>query len=227
MTLSRFLRDYLYIPLGGNQKGTTRRYINIFATMLLGGLWHGAGWTFVAWGALHGFYIVINHLWRALRRNAAPPRFPWLARGAGRGLTLLAVVFGWVFFRAESFDAALALVESMVGLNGATLPMAIAYRIDAVIPLFEAAGIGFAQISGSQFLETWIWILALFPLALFAPNTQQILADFAPALDFHPDGRSARLRWAPSRRWACAVIVLLSIGILSLPQVSEFLYFQF
>ena len=64
MTLSRFLRDYLYIPLGGNRHGPARRYVNLIVTMLLGGLWHGAGWTFVLWGALHGVYLVVNHLWR-------------------------------------------------------------------------------------------------------------------------------------------------------------------
>src|SRR5450830_1540606 len=65
MTLSRFLRDYLYIPLGGNRKGPTRRYVNLLTTMVLGGLWHGAGWTFVAWGALHGAYLCIDHVWTA------------------------------------------------------------------------------------------------------------------------------------------------------------------
>jgi D-alanyl-lipoteichoic acid acyltransferase DltB (MBOAT superfamily) len=65
ITLSRFLRDYLYIPLGGNRKGPSRRMTNLLITMLLGGLWHGAGWTFVIWGALHGLYLILNHLWRA------------------------------------------------------------------------------------------------------------------------------------------------------------------
>ena len=71
MTLSRFLRDYLYIPLGGNRRGPSRRYVNLFLTMLLGGLWHGAGWTFVAWGALHGAYLAVNHAWTALRGPAS------------------------------------------------------------------------------------------------------------------------------------------------------------
>ena len=67
ITLSRFLRDYLYFSLGGNRKGEIRRYQNLFVTMILGGLWHGAGWTFVAWGALHGFYLILNHTWLSLR----------------------------------------------------------------------------------------------------------------------------------------------------------------
>ena len=71
ITLSRFLRDYLYIPLGGNRHGPLRRYANLLVTMLLGGFWHGAGWTFVVWGALHGCYLAINHVWRAIRLRGA------------------------------------------------------------------------------------------------------------------------------------------------------------
>jgi D-alanyl-lipoteichoic acid acyltransferase DltB (MBOAT superfamily) len=90
MTLSRFLRDYLYIPLGGNRKGPLRRHANLLATMLLGGLWHGANWTFVVWGGLHGLYLVVNHLWRQHFGRQGPPvpavsALYWL-------LTLLAVV---------------------------------------------------------------------------------------------------------------------------------------
>ena len=72
MTLSRFLRDYLYIPLGGNRKGPARRYLNLMLTMLLGGLWHGAGWTYVVWGGLHGLYLLVNHAWRNLTKFELP-----------------------------------------------------------------------------------------------------------------------------------------------------------
>ena len=85
MTLSRFLRDYLYFPLGGNRHGRQRRYLNLLATMVLGGLWHGAGWTFVIWGALHGLYLVVNHAWRALRPEpAVRSRTVRLAAGPGQ-----------------------------------------------------------------------------------------------------------------------------------------------
>src|SRR6202022_4266575 len=77
ITLSRFLRNYVYIPLGGNRKGPARRYGNLLVTMGLGGLWHGAGWTFLAWGLLHGAYLVINHLWSRLGRPLPPP-LAWL-----------------------------------------------------------------------------------------------------------------------------------------------------
>lgn len=110
ITLSAFLRDYLYIPLGGNRNGNRLR--NIMITMLLGGLWHGAGWTFVAWGALHGIFICINHLW-AKTGLRLPPFVGWF-------LTFNAVNVAWVFFRAESFAKAFLLIKTMF------LPNAIA-----------------------------------------------------------------------------------------------------
>jgi alginate O-acetyltransferase complex protein AlgI len=115
MTLSRFLRDYLYIPLGGSRRGPARRHVNLFATMLLGGLWHGAAWTFVIWGALHGTYLIVNHGWRHLSERsgalALPPAAGWL-------LTMAAVVVGWVFFRAADVREAVAMLTGMGGLNG-------------------------------------------------------------------------------------------------------------
>jgi D-alanyl-lipoteichoic acid acyltransferase DltB (MBOAT superfamily) len=84
MTLSRFLRDYLYLSLGGNRKGVARRYLNLFLTMLLGGLWHGAGWTFVIWGALHGAYLVVNHGFRAILERLGGDR-KRSTRPGGRG----------------------------------------------------------------------------------------------------------------------------------------------
>src|SRR3546814_2190702 len=89
MTLSRFLRDYLYIPLGGGRRGSVRRYGNLMITMLLGGLWHGAGWTFVVWGGLHGLLLVVNHLWR----RVVPWRLEtWWSRAFARLLTFLAEI---------------------------------------------------------------------------------------------------------------------------------------
>jgi len=115
MTLSRFLRNYLYVPLGGNRRGPARRSLNLMLTMLLGGLWHGAGWNFVLWGGLHGVGLTVNHGWRALRRGAPTRRLP-LVRAAARLATFLFVLLGWVFFRAETPQAALGILTAMVGL---------------------------------------------------------------------------------------------------------------
>jgi len=148
MTLSQFLRDYLYIPLGGNRHGRVLRYVNLMITMLLGGLWHGAAWTFVAWGALHGVYLCINHAWGNYGPKA-PPRFARLADVAGVILTFLAVVIAWVFFRAPDMATALSVLSKMVD------PSNVAFgRVEIVYTLFVA-------------------IYAA--LAWFAPNTQEIM----------------------------------------------------
>jgi alginate O-acetyltransferase complex protein AlgI len=112
MTLSQFLRDYLYIPLGGNRHGRLLRYLNLMATMVLGGLWHGAAWTFVAWGALHGAYLCINHAWNHFG-PATAPRFARAADIAAFILTFLSVVIAWVFFRADNMASALYVLSKM------------------------------------------------------------------------------------------------------------------
>ncbi|HTE40347.1 MAG TPA: MBOAT family protein [Steroidobacteraceae bacterium] len=115
ISLSTFLRDYLYISMGGNRHGKFRRYANLFITMLLGGLWHGASWTFVFWGALHGAYLMVQHAFSALRFERPKNVFALaLGRSSAWLLTFLAVVVAWVFFRATSFDAAQEVLRSMV-----------------------------------------------------------------------------------------------------------------
>ncbi len=121
MTLSSFLRDYLYVPLGGNRRGEARTYVNLVLTMLIGGLWHGANWTFVAWGAWHGGMLALHRLYRA--RGGA---MPWLA---GHALTLLAVAVGWVVFRADTFGEAARIYAGMAGLHGARVSDDLAWQL--------------------------------------------------------------------------------------------------
>lgn len=110
ISLSRFLRDYIYIPLGGNRIGPFRTYVNLFATFLLGGFWHGASWMFVIWGALHGTALVVHRFWQQAG-CVLPNAIAWL-------VTFNFVNFSWVFFRADDMDSALNIVKGMVGLNG-------------------------------------------------------------------------------------------------------------
>ena len=110
ITLSFFLRDYLYIPLGGNRRGKLRQHFNLFVTMLLGGLWHGADWTFVIWGALHGVALSVNHLWRERKFTMLP--------ALACTLTFIFVTLAWVLFRAHSIGRATAIFSGMAGLNG-------------------------------------------------------------------------------------------------------------
>jgi alginate O-acetyltransferase complex protein AlgI len=148
MTLSQFLRDYLYIPLGGNRHGRVLRYVNLMITMLLGGLWHGAAWTFVAWGALHGAYLCANHAWSNYGPTLAP-RFARAANMAAFVLTFLSVVIAWVFFRADSISSALLVLSRMV----------------------DPTNIVFGR--GEMANATFIAVYAM--IAWFAPNTQEIM----------------------------------------------------
>lgn len=110
MTLSRFLRDYLYIRLGGNRLGVERTYVNILLTMAIGGLWHGAGWTFIIWGVYHGVLLVINHFMED--KGIRPPQY------LAKTITFVLVLYGWVFFRSPNFASALSMTEGLVGLRG-------------------------------------------------------------------------------------------------------------
>jgi D-alanyl-lipoteichoic acid acyltransferase DltB (MBOAT superfamily) len=118
MSLSRWLRDYLYIPLGGNRHGKANTYRNLMITMALGGLWHGAAWHFLLWGVLHGVFMSINHLLRGRIRN---PGFA--LRGLGWFATMVAVFGAWVVFRASTLTQALDVFKALgrpLDLSGAT-----------------------------------------------------------------------------------------------------------
>jgi alginate O-acetyltransferase complex protein AlgI len=229
MTLSRFLRDYLYIPLGGNRRGAVRRRVNLLTTMVLGGLWHGAGWTFVIWGAIHGGLLVINHAWRGFAQML-PFHLPKrAARILSIALTFGCVVFAWVYFRAPDLVSANRIVLGMVGVNGAAIPDAIASRFGALRPLFEGLGIRAFLGGGTSFIETWSWVMAAAAIAFLCPNTQQIMGRFEPALP--PESNqlmvSTRLVWQPRRSLAVGIGILFALGILALSRPTEFLYFQF
>jgi alginate O-acetyltransferase complex protein AlgI len=171
MTLSRFLRDYLYIPLGGNRRGERRRYVNLMLTMLLGGLWHGAGWTFVAWGGLHGFYLIINHGWERAKTNLGFRKSTRVTRAIGRLTTFLAVVIAWVFFRAPTFDAASILLKGMAGFYGITIPPSTLDTLKAEMPFWAAGNFTIAS-AVLAILVAAVWLL---------PNSQRILAAYRPA----------------------------------------------
>jgi D-alanyl-lipoteichoic acid acyltransferase DltB (MBOAT superfamily) len=235
MTLSRFLRDYLYIPLGGNRHGPVRRYVNLFITMLLGGLWHGANWTFVAWGGLHGGYLVINHSWgAACQRVAILTKLrnsrPWAA--FGWVLTFLAVVVAWVFFRAPSFSAAFNMLAAMAGLHGIVIPSGLEFALRPVRDILFSLGIRFEEGSGTALIMTFSWVLALLAIAVFLPNSQELLARSHPVLESPNDPGSVKPRhsawqWHLTPRWAVLIGCIAFLGIISITRVSEFLYWQF
>ena len=120
ITLSSWLRDYLYIPLGGNRHGEARTYMALMGTMLLGGLWHGASWTFVAWGGLHGLYLSAERWLKGRFSGYRPGRWTLVAFGA---LTFVLINLTWVFFRAKDFTVAAKMLTSMAGMAVKPIPM--------------------------------------------------------------------------------------------------------
>jgi D-alanyl-lipoteichoic acid acyltransferase DltB (MBOAT superfamily) len=229
ITLSRFLRDYIYIPLGGNRKGPARRYLNLFITMLLGGFWHGAGWTFIVWGCLHGAYLAINHLWHDLRRRLGHDlaQSSWQGRALGRLITFLAVLVGWVFFRAADFGSAERILAAMIGFRGFELSdfyAAVVSQSDAAQWLELIRGVRVPN----HYLLCGI-LACLFFMAFTLPNTQQLLSQDYLALDNKPCPPvvAAQWHWKPTAGWAAILAVLGVWALLGLSSVSEFLYFQF
>jgi alginate O-acetyltransferase complex protein AlgI len=207
MTLSTFLRDYLYIPLGGNRHGPVRRYVNLATTMLLGGLWHGAAWTFVFWGGLHGAYLGVNHAFHAatarwaeaLAKSIAFRVFAW-------SLTFLAVVVAWVYFRAPTFETAGRVLTAM------TTPSAVGDG-PASTPLLWNAGL--TPTLGAALCA----LLGL--VAVFAPNSNAIGAHLEAACR-----RAGPVRAAVAGA-ALVLVVFLVVVNEARESVSAFIYFNF
>jgi D-alanyl-lipoteichoic acid acyltransferase DltB (MBOAT superfamily) len=202
ITLSTFLRDYLYFPLGGNRRGGFRRYSNLLITMLLGGLWHGANWTFVIWGGLHGIYLAINHGIRHIageRQGAVFSAVGWLT-------TFVAVVVGWVFFRATSLDIALDVLRAMfVGTYvGGPQGLAGINRIMAVD-------------------ECLVWLFVSACIAFMLPNAYDSIGR---GMRYAQETRLNGARGG-AVLGALLAISLLLLAISETRGVSEFLYFNF
>jgi D-alanyl-lipoteichoic acid acyltransferase DltB (MBOAT superfamily) len=229
ITLARFLRDYLYIPLGGNRRGTNRTLVNLMLTMLLGGLWHGAAWTFVCWGGLHGAYLVINQLWRRLRRALGWDRsFGRAGRAVAIAITFFAAVIGWVLFRADSFAAASRVYAGMAGMNGLVLPPEAQAVIGSLAAPLASAGVRFEPLRYVFGAQQWLWLVLLAVIAFALPNVQQLMARFRPGLmPAHLELAAGRIQWRPSAAWGSVIGLLMAWALLALNRVDEFLYFQF
>lgn len=232
ITLSRFLKNYLYIPLGGNKHGPQRRYTNLFIVMILGGLWHGAGWTFIAWGALHGIFLIINHAWRHLKEHSVRRPPTRLGLFGSWCMTFTAVVFAWVVFRSQDFTTAWSIWQSMLGLNGLLLPDWIMSLSGYSEKELKEMGWHFGKMFENQiyYYQDPIgpWLILTLVVALFFPNTQEFFGSSYPALRRDEDAfRSTKIRWKNQPRSWIAIGVLAGFAFLSITQVQQFLYFQF
>jgi D-alanyl-lipoteichoic acid acyltransferase DltB (MBOAT superfamily) len=203
ITLSRFLRDYIYIPLGGNRSGELRTLVNLMLTFLIGGLWHGAAWTFVFWGFLHGMALVVHRLWlkTGIRLNKV---IAWV-------LTFNFVNIAWVFFRATSWEDALKVLKGMAGLNGILVSPNLADN-----PFWQnltVIGVRFgewrANLPNNETIVYFFCIL-LIPFVLLTKNSNELLAKFSP-------------NWEN----AFAVGLMMALGLILLNESKVFLYFNF
>jgi len=233
MTLTRFLTAYIYNPLtlwltrrwaargrpafAGRNK-SARAFIEllmfpILLTMLVSGIWHGAGYTFIAWGVLHGLFLTVNHAWRLLGPKLwrDKSRYERFMQPAGFIITFACVAASMVIFRSANLKTAADLLQGIVGLHG----------------------IGLSGLrSGLGLKRTAFWIAFPAFIAFACPNTLQILSRYEPALGWKPSSHDyatakARILWGPSLAWAVALSIVVAIGILNLGGQSEFLYWQF
>src|SRR6266481_553582 len=236
MTLSRFLRDYVYIPLGGSRCSTGRLYFNLMVTMALSGLWHGAAWHFVLWGSLQGGAMVMNHAWRSVWR----PINAWWSNTVARLVTFFGLTMVLVTHRAPSMAVAMQVYRGMFNLP--------ASWHDAFRPV--AAGLGWLgvrfdgpPVSADQ-SELVLWLIFWLAVVWFLPNTQQMLARWHPAFNYGVAERERdpplverapwvtrllpwRLEWRPSAAAAVFIGLLAALAFLNLHHVSEFLYFRY
>ncbi len=213
ITLSQFLKDYLYIPLGGNRHGKIRRYENLIVTMLLGGLWHGANWTFVAWGGLHGFYLLINHAWHEFRTHISlPSKEPsYLSTIFGSALTFVLVVVAWVFFRAESFHTAFAILKGMgnIGEFKELYPKTLSMTFEGIYDIYKVP-----QDSGGYVLTIFSFGLGIVWLL---QNTQK-LSSYYRFSDY-------RIHFFVIGMLCFCIFMLVTIN--ASRGISEFIYFNF
>jgi alginate O-acetyltransferase complex protein AlgI len=220
MTMSSFFRDYLYIPLGGSRGSKPRTIINLLLTMSLVGLWHGAGWTFIIWGALHGAYLSLHRLyrWTIGDRLAVCLDKSRLYSVAAHSLTFLAVIVAWAIFRSASWSEAQSILQSMFGFNGIVVPN----KVYAAIPFLQEQLIPMSD--GQKWLTAPLWsfaaIVAAYAACLILPSSMSYTR---LAMQEGP----WKLRFRPSRMVTVAVAMLLVAVLLSLHRISEFLYFQF
>jgi alginate O-acetyltransferase complex protein AlgI len=222
ITLSAFLKSYLYIPLGGSRKGLARRYTNLTITMLLGGLWHGASWNFVFWGLLHGIYLSINHAWSYFMPTDENSHLftDKIRRFLSQCLTMLCVMVAWVFFRAETFPGAWLIIEGMFGLT------------EYYDPKFWNSTL---RDTGYFWMQACLMACIVFIL----PNSIEFVRRYKPVIDlvnFTSNASSnlcefiSKITWRPSPSWSvCTFIVgLVSlIQIYRLDELTEFIYFNF
>ena len=225
ISLSRFLRDFVYVPLGGSKTGAARRHLNLFVTMVLGGLWHGANWTFILWGAFHGVLLILNHTWKSIR---GVTRTTPIARCVGWLLTFLGFAVGMTMFRAPNIETAFSVLQAMAGFGGANADAGFDPSLD-----FSLLKSGYLSehVARMVFGAQWSVTASLntagaLAVALLVPDTMELVnyREGEPHSDWR---RRLLVRWRPNLGWLATTIVLFMVLFARLNQFTEFLYYQF
>ena len=227
MTLSRFLRDYLYVPLGGNQNGLIIQILAITITMFLGGLWHGASWLFVFWGIFHGLMLIINHLYRKATPNQ---NSSFLLCCLYWFFTMLGICIAWVFFRAQTFDGAISMIIQMLLLNGVSLPVELSAILSSYFSenFIEAFSITFVGHLPFDILGATITIPVVVAIVLLLPTSQVLgntLKNFM--CQTKSQGQFAPIASAFFCLGVFAVGFLFVYAALRTSAPQEFIYFDF
>jgi alginate O-acetyltransferase complex protein AlgI len=199
ITLSRFLRDYVYIPIGGNKKGSFKMYCNLLATFLIGGIWHGAGWTFIFWGALHALAIICHRIWCITGVN--------LNKLVAWFVTFNFINISWIFFRAEQWEDAIKVLKGMFGFSGVVLP-SIFLNISFLQGNEIVIGEVFANFNSDTEITLWL-LIALF-ICLFVKNSNEIVSFYRP-----------------DNKIVFFIVSIFTISLMNLDKNVDFIYFNF
>jgi alginate O-acetyltransferase complex protein AlgI len=253
VTLTRFLTAYLYNPL--SLWLTRRRFakglpglvgrnasfgafcqllaIPTLLTMLVSGIWHGAGYLFVLWGLLHGVYLVINHAWRRVGPKfwASKESYARFMQPAGFVLTFISVAIAMVLFRSPNWHAAVEVFKGMVGRHGLELPQLFVDKLRAKGLAQHLALIG-GGLPAKEFTLMYLWLFAMLLIALLLPNSIQIMARYEPVLGAKERPANTglarlALTWNPTLMWAVVMALMATAALLRVGGRSEFLYWQF
>ena len=226
ITLSQFFRDFVYGPLTFGRPAPLWRATSLIITMMLVGLWHGAGWTFIVWGGYHGVLLLINFGWQTLAASDRPTR---PGRFAGWALTFTACAVGAVFFRAADIGASWHLIKAMTGFGDAGIAEHLALQWDDWM-------IRHGYLS-ELFVRTWLgttwsmvgtfWTIAALAVALLVPDTMEIVDYREGEAQSHWRRQVGALAWRPSHFWVATIAIIFVAVFTSLGRVTEFLYYQF
>jgi len=227
ITLSNFLRDYVYIPLGGSKCGPARQSFNLIATLILGGLWHGANWTFIAWGAFNGVLLVVNHAWRSRRRKRTATRLKLLA---GWCATFASFAVGMVMFRSANIAAMRQMLLAMAGLGGGLASgdhITVGADRWMIRHGYLSESAVHALVGDNWTIVATLLTITALAIALFVPDTME----FVDYREGEPHAQWRRplhgLAWQPSVAWLACIGVLFASAFVYFWEFNEFLYYQF